>query len=312
MKDDNVIGKKWLIVFLLPPEVQHSEIRGINHLFWLEAQIISSLQASPSIVCFVVVTWSIWTWWCLHSPESPSPAANTCFRGRLLPKPQKYSCNLWIDSSWMCKECECMFVSHSSYLKSKERMKESPWDFIDSALPWAGEGEWPHSIVFSVWSILTLNIPILSVPSLSLRANSNPEFLTGGLYWKPCRWVLLNSTGYMNWTHVQMSSFIYPVFVPIHYKHLKQFLSPLVLSFSLLSPLALLHSNTKCWSTTGVDPQGNAGSGGERDVYDHSLSFETAFITAANKTLAWPKEEIKMLQTYKAHSLLGSTLLFSL
>lgn len=147
------------------------------------------------------------------------------------------TCNPWIYSSWMGKECECMFMSHSSCLKSKERIKKSPWDFIDSALPWAVTGEGPHSIAFSVWFILALNIPVMGVPSLSLRPNSNPDFLTSALYCKPCRWVLLNGTGHMNWTHAQMSSFIFPVFIPIHYKHLKQFPSPLVLSFSLLLPL---------------------------------------------------------------------------
>lgn len=128
-------------------------------------------------------------------------------------------------------------MSHFSCLKSRERIKKSPWDFTDSVLPWAGAGKGLHSILFSVWFILALNIPVAGVPSLSLRDNSKPDFLTGALYCKPCRWVLLNSTGHMNWKHAQMSSFSSPVFMPSHYRHLKQFLSPLVLSFSLLSPL---------------------------------------------------------------------------
>lgn len=95
------------------------------------------------------------------------------------------TCSSWIYSSWMWKENECMFRSHSSCLKSKERIKKSPWYFIDSALPWAGAGEGPHSIVFSVWFILALNIPVVGVPSWSLRASSNPDFLH--------RWLVLQT-----------------------------------------------------------------------------------------------------------------------
>lgn len=58
--------------------------------------------------------------------------------------------------------------------------------------------------VFSVWFILALNVPLVCVPSLSLRASSNTDFITGGLYCKPCGWVLLNCTGHMSWTHAQL------------------------------------------------------------------------------------------------------------
>lgn len=85
MKDDNVIGKKLLIFFLLPLEMQNGKIRGRTRLFWLEAQIASWLQASPLIVCvgympyldLVMLTFSSTTFDCcqqLFQGQVPSKA----------------------------------------------------------------------------------------------------------------------------------------------------------------------------------------------------------------------------------------------
>lgn len=93
--------------------------------------------------------------------------------------------------------CLCLIVLFQNL---EIEWKKIPCHFINSTLPWAGGGEGPHGIVFSVWFILFLRIQVIGLPSLSLRANSSSDILMGCVHYKMLQALRMSFPGYQ-WAH---------------------------------------------------------------------------------------------------------------